>query len=141
MTNITKSLVQYSFEKVVPISDTAAQLFYTKLFELDPSLKHLFRGDMKEQGRKLMNMIGLAVKGLDDLDKLVPALQHLGRSHAGYGVENKHYDTVGQALLWTLEKGLGDAFTPEVKQAWTEVYTVLATTMKDAAKSDLAMAA
>ena len=88
-----------------------------------------------------MHMIGLAVKGLDDLNKLVPAVQHLGRSHAGYGVEDKHYDTVGEALLWTLEKGLGDSFTPELKQAWAEVYTVLASTMKDAAKADMAMAA
>lgn len=141
MTNETKHLVQTSFEKVVPIADTAAALFYGKLFELDPSLKPLFHGDMKEQGRKLMNMIGLAVKGLNDLDKLVPAVEHLGRSHAGYGVQEYHYDTVAAALLWTLEKGLGEDFTPAVKAAWTEAYMLLATTMKNAARCDMAMAA
>lgn len=141
MTESTKQLVQGSFEKVAPIADTAAELFYKKLFELDPALRHLFRGDMKEQGRKLMNMLGLAVKGLDNLDTLVPAVQHLGRSHAGYGVTNEHYQTVATALLWTLEKGLGDEFTPAVRDAWVEVYTILSTTMKDAASADRAMAA
>ncbi len=141
MTDTTKQLVQNSFEKVVPIADTAAELFYKKLFELDPSLRHMFRSDMKEQGRKLMNMIGLAVKGLDNLETLVPAVEHLGRSHGGYGVTDEHYATVGTALIWTLEKGLGDEFTPEVREAWVEVYTVLSTTMKNAANADRAIAA
>lgn len=141
MTTTTKELVQASFERVAPIADTAAELFYGKLFELDPSLKHLFKGDMKEQGRKLMNMIGLAVNGLNDLEKLVPAVEHLGRSHGAYGVNDSHYDTVATALLWPLEKGLGEYFTPEVKAAWVEVYTLLATTMKNAANADIAIAA
>ena len=141
MTTETKQLVQASFEKVAPIADVAAELFYNKLFELDPSLRPMFRGDMKEQGKKLMHMLGLAVHGLNDLNKLVPAVEHLGRSHAGYGVTDAHYDTVATALLWTLEQGLGDDFTPEVKQAWIEVYTLLATTMKNAAANDLAIAA
>ncbi|WP_299048680.1 globin family protein [uncultured Polaribacter sp.] len=131
----TIELVQGTFEKVVPISDKAAEIFYGKLFEKDPSLKPMFKGDMKDQGKKLMSMIGTAVNGLNNLDALVPAVQNLGKGHAGYGVEDKHYDTVGAALLETLDAGLGEAFTPEVKKAWTEVYTVLATTMKDAANS------
>lgn len=126
-------LVQDSFKLVVPISDVAAEIFYSKLFEKDPSLKSMFSGDMKEQGKKLMMMIGTAVGGLNDLGKIVPAVQDLGKRHAGYGVTDSMYDTVGSALLETLEAGLGAAFTPPVKSAWTEVYVTLATTMKDAA--------
>jgi len=133
MNPIQKQLVQSSFAKVVPIADTAAELFYAKLFALDPALKPLFRGDMKEQGRKLMRMIATAVNGLDRLDALAPAVQDLGRRHVAYGVTAAHYDTVGAALLWTLEQGLGPEFSPEVKQAWATVYGLLAQTMKDAA--------
>lgn len=128
-----KKLVQDSFAKVVPIADQAAALFYQNLFTKDPSLKPLFKGDMTEQGKKLMKMIATAVNGLDQLDAIVPAVQDLGRRHVRYGVVPQHYDTVGAALLLTLEQGLGAAFTPEVKQAWTTVYGILATTMKDAA--------
>ena len=134
MTPRQVELVQTTWEKVVPISDQAAALFYGRLFELDPALKPMFKTDIKEQGKKLMTMITTAVRGLKDLGRLVPAVQDLGRRHTGYGVKEEHYTTVGSALLWTLEKGLGDAFTPEVKEAWTTTYTVLATTMKDAAK-------
>ena len=130
-----KYLVQSSFEKVAPIADTAAALFYGRLFELDPSLRPMFTTDLKEQGKKLMNMLTLAVRGLDKLDQLVPAVQALGRRHAGYGVKAEHYNTVGAALIWTLEKGLGEAFTPEVKEAWIAVYTLLSQTMQDAAAS------
>ena len=135
MTPQQVTLVTTSWEKVKPISETAAELFYGKLFELDPSLKPLFKGDMKDQGRKLMAMINTAVNGLKNLDAIVPAVQELGRRHVGYGVKDEHYDTVAAALLWTLEQGLGDAFTPDVKQAWTETYVLLATTMKNAAAS------
>lgn len=131
----TIELVQGTFKQVVPIADTAAEIFYNKLFDLDPALKPLFKGDMKEQGAKLMSMIGTAVNGLNNLEAIVPAVQNLGKSHVGYGVKDSHYDTVGNALLYTLDKGLGEAFTPEVKDAWVEVYTVLATTMKDAAST------
>src|SRR4051812_10513764 len=127
------SLVQGSWQQVAPISEAAAGLFYGKLFELDPSLKSLFKGDMKEQGRKLMAMIATAVSGLDRLDKLVPAVQNLGRRHAGYGVKANDYDTVAGALLWTLGEGLGPAFTDEIKQSWVACYNVLATTMQQAA--------
>jgi hemoglobin-like flavoprotein len=126
-------LVQRSWRQVLPIADTAAELFYGKLFSMDPALKPLFKGDMKAQGRKLMAMIGTAVNGLSKLDSLVPAVQDLGRRHVKYGVQDAHYDTVAGALLWTLEQGLGEGFTPDVKAAWTAVYGVLAGTMKDAA--------
>ncbi len=129
-------LVQESFAKVAPIADAAAAMFYTRLFELDPALSSLFRGDMQAQGRKLMQMIGAAVRGLDNLETLVPVVQQLGVRHTGYGVKEKDYDTVGAALLWTLEKGLGAQFTPDVRAAWTAVYGVLANTMKDAAHSN-----
>ncbi|MCI0749196.1 MAG: globin domain-containing protein [Nevskiales bacterium] len=132
MTPTQARLVKESWAKVVPIQDTAAGLFYGKLFELDPRLKPLFKSDIQEQGRKLMAMIGTAVNGLDNLPALVPAVKALGKRHVGYGVKPEHYGTVATALLWTLEKGLGAAFTPEVKAAWTEVYTVLATTMQSA---------
>ena len=129
-----KILVQETFALIEPIAETAAELFYNRLFELDPSLRDLFSGDMKEQGRKRMSMLKLAVKGLDNLEKLVPVVQKLGRSHADYGVQAPHYATVAEALLWTLEQGLGEAFTPEVKVAWTNVYTLLAETMIAAAE-------
>lgn len=126
------ALVQGTWAKVVPIKDTAAELFYGRLFELDPSLRALFKGDMKEQGRKLMAMINVAVAALDKLDTIVPAVKDLGRRHSGYGVKPQDYGTVATALLWTLEKGLGDAFTPAVKEAWTGTYMVLAQTMQAA---------
>jgi hemoglobin-like flavoprotein len=126
-------LVQSSWKQVQPIRDTPAALFYQELFRLDPALKPLFKGDMKEQGRKLVAMISTAVHGLPRLQTIVPAVQDLGRRHARYGVKPQHYDTVAAALLWTLGRGLGEAFTPEVKAAWVETYGVLAKTMKDAA--------
>lgn len=133
----TIKLVQESFELVKPIAPTAAEIFYNKLFELDPKLKPLFptkkKGAMTEQGNKLMTMLGSAVAGLTALDKLIPILQDMGKKHVGYRVEKSHYDTVGAALLSTLETGLGEAFTPEVKTAWTTVYGVMAGVMIEAA--------
>ena len=133
MTPEQKDLVQSTFADVAPIADTAAKLFYSKLFELDPELKSLFKGDMEEQGRKLMKIIGTAVNGLDKLDEIVPVVEDLGKRHVAYGVEDKDYDTVGSALLWTLQQGLDSKFTPDVEEAWTVVYTLLADTMKTAA--------
>jgi hemoglobin-like flavoprotein len=133
MNNDQKLLVQKTFGMVAPIADVAAGLFYGRLFEVDPSLKPLFRGDTKDQGKKLMATLKIAVGSLDRLETLVPVVQALGRRHLAYGVRDEHYDTVGAALLWTLEKGLGDEFTPEVKEAWTVVYGILAKVMKDAA--------
>ena len=135
------TLVQTSFALVLPIADSAAHLFYQRLFELDPALRPMFRGDMDEQGRKLMTMLKIAVNGLTRLDQLVPAVQALGRRHGAYGVRDEHYDTVGAALLWTLRLGLGVAFTAEVEAAWISAYTLLADTMKAAATEDLPLAA
>ena len=126
--------VQTSWETVKEISEKAAELFYGRLFELDPSLKPLFKGDMTEQGKKLMTTLNVAVTSLTKLDTILPALQELGRKHVGYGVPESSYATVGEALLWTLEQGLGDAFTEDVKAAWTETYVTLSTVMIDAAK-------
>jgi hemoglobin-like flavoprotein len=138
MTPAHKRLVQDSWEQVVPIADTAAALFYGRLFELDPTLQRLFAAtNMKVQGKMLMQMLAVAVKGLDNLEELVPALESLGRRHVRYGVKDAHYDTVGAAFLWTLERGLGNAFTPAVRDAWAEAYSVLATVLKDATKGDV----
>lgn len=128
-----KELVQSTFALVAPIAEQAAEIFYNKLFEIDPELKPLFKGDIKEQGKKLMSMLAAAVKGLDDLGGLVPVVQDLGKRHVDYGVKDEHYDTVAAALLYTLETGLADAWNDDVKDAWVAVYTVLSTTMKDAA--------
>lgn len=135
MTPSDIALVQDSFRKVAPIADQAAAIFYARLFELDPSLRPLFSGDMTAQGRKLMQMIATAVSALDRLDAIVPAVRQLGTRHVAYGVRDEHYATVGAALLWTLEKGLGPEFTPAVKAAWTTTYTLLANTMMEAARS------
>jgi nitric oxide dioxygenase len=126
-------LVQTSFALVAPIAATAADLFYSRLFETAPQVRSMFPDDLSEQKKKLMAMLGTAVAGLSHLDTLVPAVRALGRRHAGYGVTARHYTVVGAALLWTLEKGLGSAFTPEVKDAWATAYIVLSTTMMDAA--------
>jgi hemoglobin-like flavoprotein len=133
MTTLQIEHVQSSFEAVKPIAEIAADLFYTRLFELDPALRAMFRTDRAEQGRKLMHMIGVAVKGLSRPEQILPAVEELGRRHACYGVRDEHYETVGAALLWTLEKGLGEAFTPDVRAAWTAVYTLLTETMQRAA--------
>jgi nitric oxide dioxygenase len=127
------SLVQASWASVVPIQDTAAGLFYQRLFELDPALSPLFKGDMQAQGKKLMQALGFIVTSLTRLDQLVPVAQNMGRRHVGYGVQAQHYDTVGAALLWTLEQGLGPAFTDDTKTAWATAYGTLAGVMKEAA--------
>ncbi|MEW5770961.1 MAG: globin family protein [Pseudomonadota bacterium] len=127
------ALIQASWAKVLPIQATAAELFYGRLFELDPGVKPLFKGDMKEQGRKLMMSLNVVVNGIANLDALVANIQEMGRRHVAYGVEARHYDTVGAAILWTLEQGLGADFTPATKEAWTAAYTTLAGVMKQAA--------
>ncbi len=129
------SLVQDSWKKVLPIAPQAAEIFYNTLFEMDPSLKPLFKGDITEQGKKLMAMLDTAVKLLNSPEKLIPAVKKLGAGHVSYGVKPEHYDTVGAALLKTLELGLGDAFNATLRKAWTAVYTTLATTMIDAANA------
>lgn len=132
------ALVQESFKKVVPIKDVAAAMFYDRLFTLDPSLRSLFKGDIKEQGRKLMAMIATAVGGLTQLESIVPAVEALGQRHGEYGVQPSHYGTVAEALLWTLEQGLGEAFTDDVKEAWVATYGILSSTMIAAAEKKAA---
>lgn len=138
MTPEQKKLVQQSFAKVLPIKGQAAELFYGRLFELDPSLRVMFTGDMKRQGEMLMSVLAMAVNGLDRLHAIIPAVEALGRRHLNYGVRGEHYDTVGDALLWTLEMGLGDAFTPETRNAWAACYRMLAGVMQDAAAEQAA---
>lgn len=133
MTNDEIELVKASWAKVVPISNVAAELFYDKLFEIDPELKSMFPESLEEQGKKLMMMINTAVYGLDSLEQIVPAVKALGQRHADYGVIDAHYDTVGEALIWTLDQGLGDGFTDDVKNAWLTTYTLLADSMKKGA--------
>lgn len=138
MTPSQIAAVQSSFAKVVPIKEQAAALFYDRLFTIDPPTRALFKADVSEQGKKLMSALAMVVAGLDRLDSILPAVQDMARRHTGYGVEARHYDTVGEALLWTLEQGLGEAFTPDVKAAWTEAYVTLAGAMKAAAHAQAA---
>ena len=133
MTTEQKHIIRQTFDLVAPMADSAAATFYRRLFELDPSLRAMFPPVLVEQGRKLMQMLGAAVGLLERPQQLIPVLESLGKRHAGYGVRDAHYDTVGEALLWTLERGLGPVFTPEVKAAWASLYGVVATTMKNAA--------
>jgi nitric oxide dioxygenase len=125
MTPEQVSLVQSSFAKVAPIADTAAGLFYDRLFTIAPAVKQMFKGDMAEQGRKLIATLAVVVNGLTNLETILPAASALARRHVSYGVKPSHYATVGDALLWTLEKGLGDAWTAETAAAWTAAYTTL----------------
>jgi hemoglobin-like flavoprotein len=129
MTEEQKELVQTSFGKVVPISDAAAAIFYDQLFALDPSLRRLFKSDMAEQRTKLMATLATAVNSLGRWESFVSVLRQLGRRHIGYGVKPEHYETVGAALLATLEKGLGNDFTPPVREAWVICYTSIALEM------------
>ena len=133
MTPEQVAMVQESFKKVVPIAGTAANLFYGRLFEIAPEVRALFPEDLKEQKKKLIGMLATAVTNLHQVDKILTAVEDLGRRHVGYGVTAQQYEPVGAALLWTLEKGLGNDFTPPVKEAWTETYMTLAGVMQTAA--------
>ena len=130
------TLVQASWNDVIAVAETAAQLFYLRLFALDESLRPMFKGELREQGRKLIAMMSVAVHGLARIETLVPVIEALGRRHAGYGVKDEHYATVAAALLWALEQGLGPRFTPDVKDAWTAAYGLLAATMQGAARDE-----
>jgi hemoglobin-like flavoprotein len=122
-------LVQSSFAKVVPIAETAATLFYGRLFEIAPEVRPMFRGDMQDQGRKLMTTLNIVVRSLGRLSDIMPAVRALAVKHVSYGVVPRHYEVVGDALIWTLQKGLGPDFTPEVRAAWVAVYNTLASAM------------
>jgi hemoglobin-like flavoprotein len=124
MTPDQVKLVQQSFAKVAPISETAG-LFYDRLFEVAPSVKSMFPADMTEQRKKLMSMLAVVVNGLGNLESVLPAASALAIRHVSYGAKAEHYPVVGAALLWTVEKGLGDAWTPDVADAWTAAYGTL----------------
>jgi hemoglobin-like flavoprotein/uncharacterized protein YjiS (DUF1127 family) len=131
----SKRLVKESWRQVAPIADAAAEMFYQRLFEVDPSTRKLFHvSRMAEQRRKVVQALTLAVEGLDNLDALLPAIRDLGRRHHAYGVNDRHYESVGVALLWTLQQGLGAAWTPEMASAWTEIYVLLSDAMRQAAR-------
>ena len=126
-------IVQSTWQLVKPNSTQVAAMFYQRLFQIDPSLRTLFRGNMEEQGKKLMATLNLAVTSLTKLNTIVPAVEELGRRHAQYGVPDESYATVAEALLWTLEQGLGEQFTEEAREAWTITYQTLSQIMIDAA--------
>jgi hemoglobin-like flavoprotein len=133
-----KNLVKTTWAMVVPIADTAAGLFYDRLFAIDTSTRAMFTStNMAEQKKKLMQALAFVIGGLDKVEQLVPTIQTLGRNHVRYGVTDTHYDSVGAALLWTLEQGLKDAWTPDVKNAWIAAYTTVAVVMKDAARAEM----
>ena len=129
-----KTLVKSTWSKVVPIADAAAAIFYSRLFEIDGSTRALFKkADMAEQRRKLVQALAAVINGLDNLAPLVPVLEDLGKKHVAYGVTDKHYESVGAALLWTLEQGLREAWTPAAQDAWTAAYGAVAGVMLGAA--------
>ena len=129
MTPEQVNLVQQSFAKVAPISEQAAVLFYDRLFEVAPSVQAMFPADMTEQRKKLMATLAFVVNGLGNLESILPAASALATRHVSYGAKKEHYPVVGAALLWTLEKGLGEAWTPDVAAAWTAAYDVLSSYM------------
>jgi len=130
-------VVQDSWDKVIPIADTAMDLFYNRLFEVAPATRGMFPVDMTDQKRRLAETLTLAVSNLDDLDAVVPILKGLGQRHAHYGAQPEHYVVVGEVLLWTLEQGLGDAFTDETRAAWSKVYGLVSDTMQEAALQEV----
>src|SRR5215475_194157 len=128
-------LVKTSHAKIVPFKEQAAELFYCRLFELDPSLRLMFKSDMTEQKQKLMSTIALVVSSLEKLETLLPIVREMGRRHKTYGVQNRHYDLVGGALLWTLEIGLGASWNRDLAEAWAMAYWTLAAAMVEGAES------
>ncbi|MBM7072308.1 hemin receptor [Shewanella sp. 202IG2-18] len=128
------ALIQQSWQQVLPIKLQAAELFYNRLFELDPSLKPMFNGDIKEQGDKLMLTLTIAINSLTKLETLIPVLEDMAIRHIGYGVQDEHYQTVGQALIDTLAQAFGEDFTDELKSAWLTMYETVATVMINATK-------
>lgn len=128
-------LVQASFEKMRPIADQAAETFYKRLFEIAPHYRHMFKKDMSQQGAMLMSTLGLAVGSLKNLEAILPAVRSLGQRHAGYGVTAADYQPVAEAFLWTLEHYFGEAFTPELQEAWVAAYTILAGVMIEASEA------
>ena len=134
MTSEQKQLIKDSWVNVLSIKEQATELFYNRLFDTYPELRPLFKGDMKEQGRKLIAMLNTVVNGLDNLEGLIEPLRESGKAHAGYGVKAEDYKKVGDAFLWTLEQCLGDAFTLDTKEAWIVAYTTVASAMIEGAE-------
>jgi hemoglobin-like flavoprotein len=130
MTAEQKTLVQDSYASLHPVLDLFGDIFYSRLFEVDPTLKPMFPIDVARQSQKLIAALGVAVASLDRMDRLAAFMEDLGVRHAGYGVKHAHYATVEQALLWTLRMCLGAGFTADVRQAWAEVYGLLSTAMQ-----------
>lgn len=141
MTPRQQTLISESWTQVAPIADQAATIFYARLFELDPSIRPMFaHTDMAGQRKNLVQTLTVVVKSIDRLEAVVPAVEALGRRHAGYGVRPSHFATVGAALLDTLSVGLGEAFTPEVREAWATAYGILADVMIGAMGQEAAAA-
>lgn len=137
LTDRQRTLVRETWAQVIPIAPAAAALFYGRLFEIAPELRALFRhADMDAQGGKLVQVLGFAVAHLDQLDTLAPAVEALGRRHAAYGVHDRDYAPVGEALLWTLAQGLGPSFTAEAHDAWAATFRLIAGIMRSAVVSD-----
>lgn len=140
MTPEQVTIVKSTFSQVLPIKEQAGKLFYDRLFTIAPDTRSMFKADIDAQARKLMDILAMAVSSLGDGPTLTAMLEGLGRRHAGYGVRDEHYDKVAEALLWTLEKGLGDGFTPAARDAWTALYVAVATTMKKSGQTQSAVA-
>jgi hemoglobin-like flavoprotein len=133
LTNDQKALIRTSFQKISLHSDEVAASFYKRLFDLDPFVRPLFKSDMRDQQRKFMQTVGTLVAALEMPGQFMPMVAHLGKRHTAYHVEREHYAVVGKALLWAFEQALGPDFTPEVRQAWTEAYELIAETAIEAA--------
>ena len=131
------NLVQNTFDMVLPIADLVAALFYGRLFELDPTVRPMFRNNLALQGNKLMMTLALVIQGLEELELVLPTIQQLGRVHVNFGVQPDHYGLVGEALMWSLGHGLGEAFTPETKEAWMAAYAVISEMMQEGARESV----
>jgi len=133
MTPEQKELVRASFDSLLPVAQSTAELFYSRLFETNPSLRPMFMSDMRGQARKFISMVRVVVTHMDQIDQVTPAVEAMGRRHSGYGVENRHYEAFGKALTWAMEETLGPAFDAQTRDAWMALYASLADSMKRAA--------
>jgi len=133
MTPEQVQIIKLTFAQVMSHKDQVGRMFYDRLFAVAPETRPLFKGGIEAQSRKLMETLALAISMLRDMPRLVSTLEALAQRHVGYGVQDEHYDKVGEVLLWTLEQGLGAAFTPEASAAWTELYGAVAQIMRKAA--------
>lgn len=140
LTQEQKRLVKSSFDSLLPVSEKAAGLFYNKLFELDPSLRPMFMSDMSGQGRKFVNMLRIAVANLDSLEQVMPAVEAMGRRHAGYGIEKRHYETFGAALLWAVDSCCGSHASESTREAWKALYECITGAMQQAAEEECILA-